>query len=62
MMGKSLKKDETVAGKIPQGGGADAAFSVRGIIYLGNREQAVRNRQQEVVSALHPNPDSEYLL
>jgi hypothetical protein len=31
-MGKSLRKAGTLGGKIPQGGGAGEAFSVRGII------------------------------
>jgi hypothetical protein len=31
-MGKSLRKAGTLGGKIPQGGGADEAFSVCGII------------------------------
>jgi hypothetical protein len=31
-MGKSLRKAGTLGGKIPQGGGAEKAFSLRGII------------------------------
>jgi hypothetical protein len=44
-MGKSLRKAGTLGGKIPKGGCGDGAFSVRGVIYLGNREQGIGNRQ-----------------
>jgi len=44
-MGKSLRKDETVEGMIPQGGDADEVFSVRGVIHLGNREQEIGIRE-----------------
>jgi hypothetical protein len=46
MMGKSRRKDGTAGGKIPQGGGADEAFSVRGVISdAKNREQEIGNRE-----------------
>ena len=55
-MGKSLRKGGTVGGKIPQGGGADEAFSVRGVISdAKNREQGTGSGYPSLSKSL-PKP------